>query len=318
MRVLVTGGAGRLGVTVCRKILEKEFQVRVFDLDNPRNRKSVGALGNEAEVFWGDITYQESVHQALDNTDAVVHMAGILPPVSEERPGLAKRVNVDGTRMLVDLLRERDKRVPLVFTSSVAVFGPTPDASRPISVEENLPRPDCSYGQTKLQAEQIIKQSGIDYVILRLSAAMYTIFGMDDMKRVFSIPLNNRVETCHPDDVAVAVVNALSKFDDVKGETLIVSGGPGHRMLYGEMIEEILNVIALPVPPAEKFNQEPCYLDWYDTSKSQELLAFQHKSFGDYVRDYRKQLTRKFSPLFLPFMTLFVGPLFGKAIVRFM
>ena len=316
MRILVTGGAGRLGVTVCRKVLEKGFQLRVFDLDTPRNRKSVKDLGDAVEVVWGDITCRESVEKALEGIEAVVHMAGILPPISEEKPEMAAKVNVEGTRVLVDLLKRREPGIPVVFTSSVAVFGPTPDASRPISVEADSPRPDCNYGRTKLQAEELIEASGIEYVILRLSAAVYTVFGMDDMKRIFSIPLNNRLETCHPDDVAVAIANALSKFDEVKGKTLIVSGGPDHRMLYREMIGEILNVMALPVPPADKFNQEPCYLDWYDTSKSQELLAFQHRTFGDYVRDYRKELTRKFSPLFLPFMTLFVGPLFGKAVVR--
>jgi nucleoside-diphosphate-sugar epimerase len=220
--------------------------------------------------------------------------------------------------VLVDLLRKRDPGAPFVFTSSVAVFGPTPDASRPISVETDAPRPEGTYARTKLEAEDLIRQSGIEYVILRLSAAMYTVFGVDDMKRMYSIPLNNRLETCHPDDVAVAIVNAVSRFDKVKGHTLIVSGGPGHRMLYGDMIQEILDVMALPVPPAEKFTKEPQYLDWYDTSRSEELLAFQHRTFRDYVRDYRNELARKFSPLFIPFMSLFVGPLFGKAIVRVM
>ncbi len=318
MRVLVTGGAGRLGVTVCRKLLEAGFKVRVFDLDTPRNRKSVKEIGDSAEVVWGNITSADSLSGALEGIGAVVHMAGILPPVSEEKPELAAKVNVGGTRVLVDLLGEREPGIPLVFTSSVAVFGPTPDASRPISVETDAPRPEGTYARTKLEAEDLIRQSGIEYVILRLSAAMYTVFGVDDMKRMYSIPLNNRLETCHPDDVAVAIVNAISRFDAVKGNTLIVSGGPAHRMLYGEMIEEILDAIALPVPPAEKFTKEPQYLDWYDTSKSEELLGFQHRSFRDYVRDYRKELSRKFSPLFLPFMSLFVGPLFGKAIVRVM
>ena len=318
MLVLVTGGAGRLGTTVCQKLKDEGFQIRVFDLDTPRNRKSIREIGARVDVIWGDITSHESVREAMDGVDAVVHMAGILPPVSEEKPKLANKVNVGGTRVLVDLLKEREPGMPFVFTSSVAVFGPTPDATRPLSAEKDSPQPDCTYGRTKLEAEELIRQSGIEHVILRLSAAMYTVFGIGDMKRIFSIPLNNRLETCHPEDVAVAIVNALSRFDDVKGHTLVVSGGPDHRTTYREMIARILNVIGLPVPPAKKFSQEPCYLDWYDTSKSQELLRFQHRTFGDYLNDYRKELCRKFSPLFLPFMCSFVGLLFGKAIVRLM
>ncbi len=318
MRVLVTGGAGRLGITVCQKLLNEGFGVRVFDLDTPRNRRSMKEIGGEAQMAWGDITSRDSVARALDGVGAVVHMAGILPPVSEEQPALTAKVNVEGTRVLVDLLKGRQPGLPFVFTSSVSVFGPTPDASRPISVEKDSPRPEGVYARTKLEAEEIIRQSGVEHVVLRLSAAMYTVFTLKDMKMIYSIPADNRVEMCHPEDAAVAIVNAISRFQEVKGNTLVVSGGPDNRMLYGEMVAQILDVMSLPVPPTEKFIKEPYYLDWYDTGKSQELLSFQHKGFKDYLDDYRRQLSRRFSPLFLPFMSLFVGPLFGKAIVRFM
>src|SRR4030042_3940188 len=80
MRVLVTGGAGRLGINVCKILLGEGFQVRIFDLDTPRNRQGIEELGGMAEIFWGDITKQDSVNSAVSDIDAVVHMAAILPP----------------------------------------------------------------------------------------------------------------------------------------------------------------------------------------------------------------------------------------------
>ncbi|HWR71252.1 MAG TPA: NAD(P)-dependent oxidoreductase, partial [Dehalococcoidia bacterium] len=145
MRVLVTGGAGRLGVTVCKMLQKKGFQVRVFDLPSPRNRKSVKELGRKAEVSWEDITSADSVRQAVDGVEAVIHMAGILPPMTEANPGLAAKVNVGGTKTLVDAIRATGKRIPLVFTSSVAVFGPTPATTEPVSVERNAPNPKDVY-----------------------------------------------------------------------------------------------------------------------------------------------------------------------------
>ena len=129
MLVLVTGGAGRLGITVCRMLQKKGSRVRVFDLDSPRNRKSVKELGRKAEVFWGDIASAASVRQSLDGVDAVIHMAGILPPVTESNPGLAEKVNVRGTQTLVDGIKATGKRIPFVFTYSVSDFGPTPPAT---------------------------------------------------------------------------------------------------------------------------------------------------------------------------------------------
>jgi hypothetical protein len=88
-------------------------------------------------------------------------------------------------------------------------------------------------------------------------------------------------------------------------------------MYYQDMVGSIMGIMGLPLPPAHKFTQEPYYLDWYDTSGSQELLNFQRKTFADYLRDYAGGLTRRYSTLFLPFMRYFVSPLFGKAVVQF-
>lgn len=317
MRVLITGGAGRLGITVCKAFLRDGAHVRVFDLDTPGNRKSVKRLNGKAEVLWGDITQPDSVQKALEGVDAVVHMAGILPPVAYEKPELATKVNVGGTKIIVDLIKERDDNIPFVFTSSVAAFGPTPHATKPLCPDKNVPNPKGAYGETKLQAENIIKESEIDYVILRLTATMYLTFKISDLRRMFTVPLNNRVEYCHPNDTASAILNAVKNFDKVKGNILVISGGPEQRMLYKDMIRAMMGIMGLPLPPTRKFTTEPYYLDWYDTTKSQELLKFQRHTFADYLKDYSKELVKQYGSGFLPFMRHFVGPVFGKVIAQF-
>jgi hypothetical protein len=142
------------------------------------------------------------------------------------------------------------------------------------------------------------------------------VFQTSDLRRLYGIPLNNRLEVCHPEEVSLAIMNAIVNFQAAKGNTLIISGGPKGRMLYKDMIRGILGVLRLPLPPARKFTQRPFYLDYYDTSKSQLLLEYQHKTFGDYLGDYRGTLARRFTPAFLPFMCYFVGPLFGKIVMR--
>jgi len=317
MRVLITGGAGRLGITVCKAFLHEGSQVRAFDLDTPANRKSVKRLNGKAEVMWGDVTRPDSVKKALEGIDAIVHMAGILPPVAYERPELAAKVNAGGTRIIVDMIKEKGGNIPFLFTSSVAAFGPTPGASQPLCPDKTECNPRGAYGETKLQAENIIKESGIDYAILRLTATMYLSFSVSDLKRMFTVPLDNRVEYCHPNDTASAIFNAIKNFDTVKGNILVISGGPEQRMLYKDIIRSMMGIMGLPLPPARKFTTEPYYLDWYDTTKSQELLKFQRHTFSDYLKDYSKELARKYGSGFLPFMRRFVGPVFGKVIVQF-
>lgn len=318
MKVLITGGVGRLGVTVSSMFIKEGYGVKVFDLDTPQNRKRIKDLGDGVEIVWGDITKIDSISSALEGVDAVVHMAGILPPVAYEKPDLAARVNVGGTQILVDLIQEKGLNIPFIYTSSVAAFGPTPDATKPLSPDSDEPRPQGAYGVTKLQAENLIKESKLDYVILRLTATMYFSFGIGDLKRMFSVPLNNRIEYCHPNDTALAIHNAVVGFKDIKGNTLVISGGPEQRMLYKDMISMMLGVMKMPLPPARKFTKKPYYLDWYDTAKAQLLLKFQRNTFADYIKDYTENLCKTYGSGFLPFMRYIVGPIFGKIVVQFM
>ena len=318
MRVLVTGGAGRLGINVCKFLMRVGYKVRILDRKTPRNQNSIRELGDVLEICWGDITQPESVRTALDQVDIVIHMAAVLPPLAYKVPGLAKRVNVDGTRTLINAIKENQRNIPLIYTSSVAVFGPSPNAIEPVSTCKNQPSPQGAYAETKYLAENLIRQSGLDFLILRLTATMYLAFEISDIKRMFSVPIWNRVEFCHPDDVALALVNAVKDFAVVKGMTLIISGGSNERMLYGEMVGKILGVMGLPLPPEKKFTKEPYYLDWYDTSESERLLRFQHHTFADYIKNYTEELSKRYTRLFLPFMRRFVSPFLGKLVTQMM
>jgi nucleoside-diphosphate-sugar epimerase len=315
-KVLVTGGAGRLGTIICRALLDEGFSVRIFDLDTARNRKAVKPFKNSAEIIWGDITRRETLLPALENIDAVLHMAAILPPVSYLNPELTRRVNVGGTLNIVDAIKQTGKPIPFIYTSSAAAFGPTPEATGLICPDTTICNPKDPYGKSKYEAENYIRDSGIDYAILRLSATMYFVFGTSDFKRMFSVPLNNRIEHIHPDDTSLALINAIKRFNDIKGKTLIITGGPDGRMLYRDMIKKMLAVVGLPLPPEHKFTRVPYYLDWYNSVKSQELLKYQRKNFEQYLKDCKRELGRAYTPLFVPCMRYFIGPLFGRLIVR--
>jgi nucleoside-diphosphate-sugar epimerase len=313
MKVMITGGAGGVGLSVCKAFLDDGFDVRVFDLDNRVNQKRVRTLGASTDIVWGDITQSESVRRAMDSVDAVVHLAGIIQPLTEKNPELAAKVNVGGTQTIVSLVKESGKRIPFVFPSSVAVFGPRPDLTECIICDKVACNPTTVYAKNKIQSENIIKESGIDYVILRLTAVPHMRFAISTLRtEMYSIPLKNRFEFCHPDDVALAMLNAVKNFQLVKGRTLIIAGGPSQQMLYEDMIGAFLQNFGLPLPPEHKFSSEPYYLHWYDTSASQELLKFQCKTF----EEYRRETSKQFPAAFTAFMRYFIGPVFGRVIVR--
>lgn len=308
MRVLITGGTGHLGIGVCKAFVKDGFNVRLLC-----HKKQGKSLGSDLEIVWGDITQPDSVKKAVNGVDAVVHMAGLVQPLTEAKPELATRVNVEGTRTVVNLIKERTERVPFVFTSSAAVYGPCPDATGLLHPDRTPCNPTSVYAETKLRSENLIKESGIGYVILRLTSVPDPRRKISDFKtQMFTIPLKNRVEFCHADDLALAILNAVKNFDRVEGGTLMIGGGPSQQMLFEDMLRVILNTFGLPLPPRHKFSEEPFPLDWYDTTRSQELLKFQHKTLNDYCQD----LARQFPAPLIALMRHFIGPVFGKLIVR--
>ena len=310
MRILITGGTGKLGPRVCETFLKDGFDVRLL-----LHRKRVKGLGANPEIVWGDVTQPHSVRKAMEGADAVVHLAGVEQPLTEQDPELASRVNVGGTQTIVDLIKNRGESIPFVFTSSAAVFGPCPDATECLHPERNPCNPTSVYAKTKVRAEDLIKESGIDYVILRQTSIPHLRIRLSEVKtHMFTIPLKTRVEFCHPDDAALAILNAVKSFDMVKGNTLMIGGGPSQQMLFEDMLRVFLGTLGLPLPPRHKFADEPYALDWYDTTRSQELLKFQQKTLDDYSRD----LARQFPAPLLALMRYFIGPLFGRLIVRLM
>jgi nucleoside-diphosphate-sugar epimerase len=313
MRILITGGVGALGTPICKTFLGDGFTVRVLIRDRKANRRKAAILGSNVETALGDVTDPDTVRQAMQGVDAVVHLAGVVRPESERNPERADRVNLGGTRAIIDTIKDSGGNIPFLFASSVAVFGPTPGAADPLSPDRSRCNPTDIYARTKAQAETWIKESGIDYLIMRLTAVPHFAISLRQMKAfMFSIPLKNRVEFCHPEDVALAMINAVKRFDHVKGKTLIIAGGPGQQMYYEDLLRGVLGVFGLPLPPDHRFTTDPYDLDWYDTRESQELLNYQQRTLDDYSRD----LARQFPSFAIALMQRVVGPALGKLIVR--
>ena len=153
MRLLVTGGTGGLGINVCKLLVERGYKVRMLVRPTRRNLRTVRALGNSVELCRGDITLRESLEKALDQIDMVVHMAAVLPPEALRMPQLARQVNAGGTDTLVEIIKQSHNRIPVIYTSSVAVFGPTPDACQPLSCDGNQPNPMDIYAASKQVVE---------------------------------------------------------------------------------------------------------------------------------------------------------------------
>lgn len=156
--VLVTGGAGFLGINLCRHLLARGFKVRsmdIADFDYPER--------NVVDVMRADIRDPAAVQRAMAGIDIVVHCAAALPLASKE---VIHSTDVGGTRTLLEMAA-RQAVGRFIFISSTSVYG-IPD-HHPVYEHDRL-RGVGPYGVAKISAEQLCLESrtrGLCVPILR-------------------------------------------------------------------------------------------------------------------------------------------------------
>lgn len=289
LHVLVTGAFGNLGRATIRELLARGDRVRCFDVPSPPNRRVARGFGDRVEVLWGDIRDADQVAAAVAGQNAVIHNAAILPPPCELRPDLSRAVNVDGTRHILAAMAASDRRPVLVFTSSISVFGPSPDREPPVRSDSPVCATD-NYTTHKLECESLIRASGVPAVVLRVGVSIDPASLAGDMgalRMMFEVDPGTRLEFVHPADVARAQVNAI-RCREAQGKVLLIGGGENCRIRHRDLFASFCDALGVRRLPDEAFGTSAFYTDWMDTEESQRLLRFQSQSFDD----YRREMTR--------------------------
>ena len=231
---------------------------------------------------WGDLRDRAAVARAVEGVEAVIHLAFVIPPASEEDPDSARAVNVEGTTLLVQASTGQPRPPRLLFASSFDVYGRTQSRPPPRRVDDPVSASDA-YTRHKLEAEALITGSGLPWAIFRLSDV--PVIGLRDPHPImFEIGLQNRIEALHADDVAAALARAL-RTSEVWGRILLVGGGPSCQVTYGEYLARLLGAMGLEMLPAEAFSTKEYLTDWLDTAESQRLLRYQRRSLDDIAGD---------------------------------
>jgi hypothetical protein len=121
---------------------------------------------------------------------------------------------------------------------------------------------------------------------------------------MFEISLDTRMETMHPADGALAVVNAISHPDLWTGRTLLIGGGKNCQITYRDFFSRLLRAMGIGMLPEEAFTQEEYVTDWLDTEESQRLLQYQRHNFDQIVAEIAALLGWK--RYLVPFASPFV------------
>lgn len=148
LKILVTGSFGFVGKRLIEQI-KKEHQV--FSLDRENLSSSI--------FFKADITKKEELSAIPKDFDIIIHLAAILDESSDD----LFKVNVDGTKNLIEFAKENKNLKQFIFLSSVGVLGETKEPAN----EETMFNPVTNYERSKFHAEEFVKSSSLPYTIIR-------------------------------------------------------------------------------------------------------------------------------------------------------
>ena len=289
--VLVTGGFGLVGTQTVKRLVDHGHHVVVADLDTPANRKKGKALPDGVPTRWADLTDAAAVDRLVSEASpsVIVHLAAVIPPPLYRNPGLARKVNVDATKALVRAAEKQPDPPRFVQASSNAVYGSrNPHRVTDVVRAGTPPRPFELYSNTKFAAEEFVRTSSLEWVVLRLGGVLSPNFSAlplsaDGIYLESALPADGRIHTVDVRDVAAAFAAATTA--DVVGEILLIAGDDSHKLLQKDVAPALAAALGLPgvMPegrPGDPEDDDGWFLtDWMDTARAQEALAFQQHSW---------------------------------------
>ena len=287
-KVLITGGAGFLGINLIRHLMARGYELSSLDVEEFDYPERDGI-----EAIKGDIRDKALVDRAMEGVDFVVHTAAALPLYSPED---IYTTDVEGTRNVLDAaLRHGVKR--FVHVSSTAVYG-IPD-HHPLYETDKLEGVG-PYGQAKIQAEMICleyRAKGMVVPIIRpksfVGPERLGVFALlyDWAFTGHNFPMigggNNRYQLLDVEDLCVAIYLTLTLPETQVNDTFNI--GAREFTTMKEDYQAVLDyaghgkkVVGFPAAPAiwglrvlDRLGLSPLYKWVYETASKDSFVSIE-------------------------------------------
>jgi len=317
MKVLITGGAGFLGQRLARQLLA---QGQLTDSHGQLQTISELVLVDvvaahdfndvRVKVVTGDIADGALMRATLNTqTTSIFHLAAIVSGQAEADFELGMRINLDASRLLLDICRELGHKPKVVFTSSVAVYG----GKLPDVVQDTTAlNPQSSYGAQKAIGELLLndysRRGFVDGRVLRLPTISVRPGKPNKAASSFASgiirePLNGEAAVCpvatdlrlwllSPRGAIASLIAGHELAGEMFGASRTVNL-PGLSVSVGEMIAALEDVAGSDVTARISYAPDPAIerivKSWpgaWDTARAEALGLTADVDFASIIRAY--------------------------------
>jgi len=171
--IVITGGLGYIGTELCKIYSGFSWNNKITIIDNRFISERVNQLRNwNMDFIHGDILDKELINKYCKDADIIHHLAGItdVPRTKSESNVLndaqIRLVAEEGTQNILDVISDECK---IIFPSTHVVYEGIEKVKNDITEDEEV-RPNLSYSSSKAINEKQLKNSGKNYIILRLGS----------------------------------------------------------------------------------------------------------------------------------------------------
>jgi len=296
--VFLTGASGTMGREGLRELLERRDRFQVVALVPPtdKDRAWMEPFADDPAltIVWGDLTNFNDVLRGVTSADIVLHVGGIIPPLADHEPELARKVNVGGANNIVRAIRLQPEpdRCKLIYIGTVAQtgdrmpplhWGRTGD---PIFISEF-----DYYAISKTIAERAVIDSGLKHWVSLRQTGIAHIGLLDTLDPImFHVPLNGVLEWVTARDSGRLLANVCE--DDVPEEfwrrIYNIGGGSRLRLTNHEFMARTFAALGVSdfrrVTEPQWFATRNFHGQWFaDSDVLEYYLRFRQDSLDDFL-----------------------------------